>query len=174
MRAKGGTCATDRALTARRRLHVQKELQYSPRDPALYDRLQEYVHGLTVQEQPAYVSWCTPLVPSLRWRGQEFGTYSLRRSFNVYIAGTPVTSSWRPGAGHQHPNATRHAVWEAQRPSCYREGGADGVLMHCTDANPQKAQFHARSSGGRDESVSHTTVRRAVRMHACVYTCHME
>jgi hypothetical protein len=31
-------------------------------------------------------------------------------------------------------------------------GGADGA---CTDANPQQAQFHARSSGGRDESASY-------------------
>jgi hypothetical protein len=32
-------------------------------------------------------------------------------------------------------------------------GDTDGT---CTDANPQKAQFQARRSGGRDESASDT------------------
>jgi hypothetical protein len=36
-------------------------------------------------------------------------------------------------------------------PSCYRGRGG-------TDANPQQAQFHARRSGGRDDSAFHLTV----------------
>jgi hypothetical protein len=72
-----------------------------------------------------------------------------------------VTSSWRPGAGLQHPNATRHTVWEATSQVLPRGRG-----RRCTDANSQPS-FTTRRSEGRDESASHTGPCGAVRMCAC-------
>jgi hypothetical protein len=66
-----------------------------------------------------------------------------------------VTSSCTPGAGLQHPNATRHAVWEATSQVPRGRG------RRCTDANPQQAlqpSFTPRRSGGRDERSHYTTV----------------
>jgi hypothetical protein len=73
------------------------------------------------------------------------GTDSLRLAQRVQ-----VTSSIPPGSWATATQLTRRVMpYGRQRPRCYREGARAGVLT-------QQAQFHARSSGGRDECASHT------------------
>ena len=75
----------------------------------------------------------------LKW--QRSGTDSLRLST---CAGNILTA--RPGAGLQHPNATRHAIREATSQLLPR---GRGTRCTCTDANPQPS-YTPRRSGSRE------------------------
>jgi hypothetical protein len=66
-----------------------------------------------------------------------------------------------PGAGLQHPNATRHAVRKAtpQLLPRSRQGGADGALTPTRNS----LSFATRHGGGTDDNASYI----AVELCAC-------
>ena len=97
--------------------------------------------------------------------GPESINDSLRLSTcagNILWDGSRATAPTRCSTYVRHVEA--RLVWR----QCLSCNWPRGQRRWCTDANPQQAQFYARSSGGRDESASHMTAE----LCKCTCECH--